>query len=62
MAPLKFKVYGELTEVKRKLILCVCMYANLWRKPCVQEYLEEQLLTPIRSYVKVRQDLETRGS
>ena len=31
------------------------MYANLWRKPCVQEYLEEQLLTPIRS--KVRQDV-----
>ena len=31
------------------------MYANLWRKPCVQEYLEEQLLTPIRS--NVRQDV-----
>ena len=31
------------------------MYANLWRKPYVQEYLEEQLLTPIRS--KVRQDV-----
>ena len=28
----------------------------------LQEYLEEQLLTPIRSYVKVRQDLEARGS
>ena len=54
MAPLKFNVYGELTEVKRKLILCA-MYANLWRKPYVQEYLEEQLLTPIRS--KVRQDV-----
>ena len=31
------------------------MYANLWRKPCVQEYLGEQLLTPIRS--NVRQDV-----
>ena len=54
---------NEGTEVKRKLIHdSMNVELNVGESLMLQEYLEEQLLTPIRSYVKVRQDLEARGS
>ena len=49
MAPLKFKVYDELTEVKRKLILCamyVCkfmakaLHAGISRRAVTYTYKE----------------------